>query len=166
MEYDRKKDKGYRITALILIVIFFIIASQCSSQVLRLANYQNDARTTSIYPDHTIDFESPKSASDTIHLSVVADSINPNGYYVRLYAYYPENIVASPKIYIRYEGGNVDVFTQTVYNADGNYAEYSFTTESYKNIPYRKYEAIVFDKVAICTETKNKDYFINFFKNL
>lgn len=151
-----------------LICVFILTLGGCAfGQTQRMVTKDSKSAKEIVtkYPSEGLFFESPLSSKEFIQLSAKSDSIGAGVITFNLYAYFPENI--NPKdaaIVIGYADGTNDVFQQSLFIKEENYAEYTPNMDI-RNISTKKVSYVVFRGIAKCIN-KDKTYFTEFFKYL
>ncbi len=109
-------------------------------------------------------FPSPLNKLDTLYIGVMADSISTTQMTLRIYGYFPYNIrINDMNIILEYTDGSEDVFKLVGFD-ENNYGTFDIANDLnfiYKKTPKKiKFRNFMVYKI----EPKNKNFFIDFFK--
>jgi hypothetical protein len=117
------------------------------------------------YQKEYMKFVSPLNKKDTIYIGVMADSISVSSMDLSLYGYFPDNIKLNMmNVIIEYNDGTEDCFRFKLVD-DSNYAVFTIVNDL-RYIYIKTPKKIKFRNFCTYTiDSKNKDFFVNFFKN-
>lgn len=174
--FNEKEEKRNRILMLVFCIVFFWIAyiSTAKGQVelSRQKSYDNklDKPITIVYPTDPIILGSPVNSSDTMYLSIRADSIGNGAYGITLYSYIPKNITAHKyNIVIVFNDDSYGVFrtiepSEYEVNAYEDYhaVKYEITEKTLGMLLRKKCKKIVFVGLTEYSVLKEQDYFKDF----
>lgn len=146
----------------IAFILGLLMTTTLFSQKIR--KYDSKDSVVRKYFQADLRFQSPLNKSDSIFIGIMADSIKPNLIDVQLFGYFPKNInIKGLTIIIEYTDGEEDVFKYEFHD-ETNFAVFRII-DDLDNISSKKPKLIKFRKIGNY-KIKNKNYFINFFKQL
>ncbi len=153
---DIPNERRNNVIAVIICLFLIVLATKCTSQTIELsrsANYNTDLNreTTRIYPKDALVFRSPMDEKDTIYLSILADSIQPNAYSIKLYAFFPKSVNTKKSKYvtITFTDNTSGVFRMCLNEEQSyyNYMEYNMNTNFYHKLKTLKVKNIEFESI-------------------
>jgi hypothetical protein len=149
------------------ILLATLTVSSLSSQIKRTSVYNEKLKRDVFirYNEYALVFDSPLLSNEKIFVNVKSDSLD-NGYInFFIYIYFPKNINPNGlNIVIGYEDGTTEIFQQTQFDGEDNYAEYS-AIDNINNISSKKVQYITLRGIKKFN-INDKTYFIDFFKAL
>lgn len=149
------------------ILLVTLTVSSLSSQIKRTSVYNEKLKRDVFirYNEYALTFDSPLLSSEKIFVNVKSDSLDNGFINFFIYIYFPKTINHKGlNIVIGYEDGTTDVFQQSEFDSEDNYAEYK-AIDNINNISSKKVQYITLRGVKKFN-VDDKTYFIDFFKHL
>lgn len=149
------------------ILLATLTVSSLSSQIIRDSNYDETLKRNVVvrYIDDALVFDSPLLSDEKIYVNAKSDSLDNGAISFSIYIYFPKNINPNGlNVVIGYEDGTTEIFQQSEFDSEDNYAEYS-AIDNINNISSKKVQYITLRGVKKFN-VDDKTYFIDFFKYL
>ena len=149
------------------ILLATLTVSSLSSQIKRMFHYSDEfKRDISMrYNEYALVFDSPLLSNEKIFVNAKSDSLDNGAISFSIYIYFPKNINPNGlNVVIGYEDGTAEIFQQSEFDSEDNYAEYS-AIDNINNISSKKVQYITLRGVKKFN-VSDKTYFIDFFKYL
>lgn len=113
------------------------------------------------YPSYSLYFED-KELKGEVGLSILADSIDPRNFLIRIYAFYPKGTdMRNPMIKLRFGDDSYEYIKPNKVDKETGYVEYAFPYDVYQKLCYTGVIGISFGYSKLFEVEDNK-YFMAF----
>lgn len=151
-----------------IILIFFLLAYKCSSQIDRVHRYSKIPSIVTLLPSKPMKFNDGNQ--DTIYVSITADSIGIGDYDCKIFLFMPKyRDVSEYTLQIGFEDRTDLLLMPSTVIKKYNFAEFDLSPNEYTKLCSTKFDMVSFNRDTIlepCVNIKTKDFFIKFLAGL